>query len=215
MGYGSTILTTDDVLPGVAAMIPILQVEGDVRRRHQARHGARTDPPDRRRAPPIRSNPARSPPPTATSNSTPAARARAERRQHRRPAGAGRLALSFLRSQPRARVRSRRRLSACGSTSPPAPRCGSSPASARKSRSSPSAAAGIDRAEQPDAGRQHSTIAGRARRRSPAPAPPASAALRNRQWPRFPGATTPRCTARPPATRVRLGDTSLIAVIET
>jgi urease subunit gamma/beta len=28
MGYGSTILTTDDVLPGVAAMLPILQVEG-------------------------------------------------------------------------------------------------------------------------------------------------------------------------------------------
>jgi urease subunit gamma/beta len=28
MGYGSTILTSDDVLPGVAAMLPILQVEG-------------------------------------------------------------------------------------------------------------------------------------------------------------------------------------------
>src|ERR1700733_11286396 len=28
MGYGSTILTTNDVLPGVAAMLPILQVEG-------------------------------------------------------------------------------------------------------------------------------------------------------------------------------------------
>ena len=28
MGFGSTILTTDDVLPGVAAMVPILQVEG-------------------------------------------------------------------------------------------------------------------------------------------------------------------------------------------
>lgn len=28
MGFGSTILTTDDVLPGVAAMLPILQVEG-------------------------------------------------------------------------------------------------------------------------------------------------------------------------------------------
>src|SRR4249920_3006363 len=28
MGHGSTILTTDDVLPGVAAMLPILQVEG-------------------------------------------------------------------------------------------------------------------------------------------------------------------------------------------
>lgn len=28
MGYGSTILTTDDVLPGVGAMLPILQVEG-------------------------------------------------------------------------------------------------------------------------------------------------------------------------------------------
>src|ERR1700722_19090675 len=28
MGYGSTILTTGDVLPGVAAMLPILQEEG-------------------------------------------------------------------------------------------------------------------------------------------------------------------------------------------
>ncbi len=28
MGFGSTILTTEDVLPGVAAMLPILQVEG-------------------------------------------------------------------------------------------------------------------------------------------------------------------------------------------
>jgi urease subunit gamma/beta len=28
MSYGSTILTTDDVLPGVASMLPILQVEG-------------------------------------------------------------------------------------------------------------------------------------------------------------------------------------------
>jgi urease subunit gamma/beta len=28
MGFGSTILTTDDVMPGVAAMVPILQVEG-------------------------------------------------------------------------------------------------------------------------------------------------------------------------------------------
>src|ERR1700744_5916757 len=28
MGFGSTLLTTDDVMPGVASMIPILQVEG-------------------------------------------------------------------------------------------------------------------------------------------------------------------------------------------
>lgn len=28
IGYGSTILTTDDVMPGVAALMPVLQVEG-------------------------------------------------------------------------------------------------------------------------------------------------------------------------------------------
>src|SRR5271169_1045777 len=28
IGYGSTILTTDDVLPGIAALIDIIQVEG-------------------------------------------------------------------------------------------------------------------------------------------------------------------------------------------
>lgn len=28
MGFGSTVLTTDDVMPGVAALMPILQVEG-------------------------------------------------------------------------------------------------------------------------------------------------------------------------------------------
>jgi len=40
-------LPVTDVLPGVAAMLPILQVEGMFRRRHQAGHGARTDPPAR------------------------------------------------------------------------------------------------------------------------------------------------------------------------
>ena len=42
--YGATILTTDDVMPGVADMIPMLQVEGTFPRRHQAGDGPRADP---------------------------------------------------------------------------------------------------------------------------------------------------------------------------
>ena len=132
MGYGSTILTTDDVLPGVAAMLPILQVEGmfdDGTKLVTVHEPIR--PPEGAPADALEPG-AITALPTARSNSTPAARPRVCASSTPATGRSGRLALSFLRSQSRAGVRSRRRLSACGSTFPPAPPCGSNPASARK-----------------------------------------------------------------------------------
>ena len=63
-------------------------------------------------------------------------------RQPRRSADPGRQPLSLRRNQPRARLRSARRPTACGSTFPPAPPCASSRARRRRSRSSRSPARG-------------------------------------------------------------------------
>ena len=66
----------------------------------------------------------------------PASRVELRRRQHGRPAGAGRLALPLRGGQPGAGVRPRRRAGACGWRCPPARRCGSSRASSAPSSSS-------------------------------------------------------------------------------
>ena len=74
MSFGSTILTTGDVMPGVVAMLPILQVEGvfpdgtKLVPPYTSRSGPRPAPPL------IRSSPAKSSLPTARSSSPPADR---------------------------------------------------------------------------------------------------------------------------------------------
>ena len=132
IGHGSTILTTDDVLPGIAAMMHIIQVEGVF--------------PDGTKLVTVH-EPIRPAPGSVADTEHPGARHRArgqprnQRRpsqrhahggQHRRPSDPDRLAFSFLRGQQGDGVRSRRRASGCGSIFPPAPRCGSSRAHARK-----------------------------------------------------------------------------------
>ena len=110
ISFGATLLTTDDVLPGVMDLMPMIQVEATfpdgtklvtvhdpirpgtqpvqdgahARRDHRSRRGDR----DQRRAP----------------------RGHAQGPQHRRPPGAGRQPLPFLRNQPGARIRPQRRL---------------------------------------------------------------------------------------------------------
>ena len=44
ISFGATLLTTDDVLPGVMDLMPMIQVEAHLSRRHQARHRSRPDP---------------------------------------------------------------------------------------------------------------------------------------------------------------------------
>ena len=75
MSLGSTILNTADVMPGVAAMLPILQVEGvfpDGTKLVTVHEPIRPQP----APPPIRSSPARSSPRTARSSLPPAGRER-------------------------------------------------------------------------------------------------------------------------------------------
>ena len=78
IAFGSTILTSDDVMPGVAQLDADAAGGGDLSGRHQAGDGARADPPGhaagRRKGASCR---ARSLPPTATSRSTPAGARRA------------------------------------------------------------------------------------------------------------------------------------------
>ena len=119
----ATCSARDDVMEGVAEMIPEVQVEATFPDGTKLVTVHQPDPGRRRGWHPARSSRA-----TATSSSTPAAPPAAlDGGQHRRPADPGRLALPLLRGQPGAALRPRRRRAACGSTSPPAPRCASSP----------------------------------------------------------------------------------------
>ena len=103
-GDGAGVITRDQVMDGDRRDDPRDPGRSDLSRRHQAGHRARTDPlrgrcHDSRRRSFVsrrRDRPQRGP------------RDRhADRRQHRRPAGPGRLPLSFLRNQHGARIRPR------------------------------------------------------------------------------------------------------------
>ena len=72
IGCGSTILTSDDVMPGVARSHADDSGRGDISRRHQAGHRPRPDSARQAHEPKTRSCRARSSPTTARSSSTPA-----------------------------------------------------------------------------------------------------------------------------------------------
>ena len=141
MEFGATILTTDDVLPGVDRLVGMLQVEGVLRGRAEAGHGARADP--RRASEPVdgvraRRGRRRRRRDRAQRGARDASRSAC--REHGRSPGSGRLALPLLRGQPGAAVRARARRSACISTSRRAPRSASSRGRSARSSSSRSAA---------------------------------------------------------------------------
>ena len=107
IGYGSTILSTDDVMDGIAAMMPILQVEATfpdgtklvtVHEPIRAKEGAKPDMVEPGAIEAAEGD-------IELSAGRP--RKRNRRRQYRRQAHSGRLALPFLRDEPRPRFRPR------------------------------------------------------------------------------------------------------------
>ena len=107
IAWGSTLLSTDDVMPGVAELMPMIQVEGTfpdgtkLVTIHDPDPAGQTQVPvqgdDRPRRNPRRRRRHR--------NQRRPADGQAQGAQHRRPAGAGGQPLSFLRDQQGARVR--------------------------------------------------------------------------------------------------------------
>ncbi len=147
----------------------------------------------RSRDPRARSSPATAP---VEINAGPAGDRRCIVTQHRRPAGAGRLALPLRRGQPGAGVRPRRPPGATGWPCRPAPRCGSSPASTARSTWCRSAGARI--------------VAGPARRvrraRSTADGAAAVSHVDRRRYAALYGPTA--------GDRIRLADTNLLIEVE-
>ena len=130
---GATLLTTDDVMPGVAASHADDSGRGHLPRRHQAGHHPRPDP--SRQAPAAR----RARPPGEIIADDGDIEINAGRRkatleggQYRRPADPDRQPLSFLRNQQGARFRPGEDASACISTFRQEPRCASSPGESKE-----------------------------------------------------------------------------------
>ena len=140
---------------------------------------------------------------------------RAQGAQHRRPPGAGRLALPFLRGQPRARVRPRRGVRAAPGHPGVHRRCASSRATSARSTWCPTAASARCTASttwSTAPRRARPPTRGKPRRwRSPRSAGSARPPRRSRQalaalhtrgsrWQRFPATSTSACSAPRSAT---------------
>ena len=135
-GWGATLLSSDDVMPGVGALMPIVQVEG------LFPDGAKlitVHQPIRPHADGAQPGEVMTPDSDIALN---AGRRRVELAvaQHGRPAGPGGEPPSLLRGQCRTRISIARRHSACASTSRPERPFASNPARAEPSRWWPMAA---------------------------------------------------------------------------
>ena len=133
MEAGAAVLTRDQVMEGIAEMIHDVQVEATFPDGTKLVTVHRADPLMRTIAAiDSRASIIRSARPATIELNAGARQHRPDRGQHRRPADPGRQPLSFLRDQPGAGLRPRRRRAACASTSRPAPPCASSRARAAR-----------------------------------------------------------------------------------